>query len=91
MKSIIRLLVGATAVLAASRTTTPTGCVHVAKSSGSFSTIQAAVNSLSTTSTTAQCIFIDQGTYNEQVGSFSLDPEPSHIPHGAPVLSIRYQ
>ncbi|CAN8096927.1 unnamed protein product [Discula destructiva] len=74
MKSIIHGLLqvlGATAVLAASRTTTPTGCLHVAKSGGTYTTIQAAVNSLSTSSTTAQCIFIDQGTYNEQVSIVS--------------------
>jgi len=52
---------------AAVRTTPPSGCITVAKSSGQFSSLQAAVNSLSTTSTTAQCIFIYPGTYNEQV------------------------
>ncbi|KAK7413842.1 hypothetical protein QQX98_007259 [Neonectria punicea] len=58
-----------TAALAASRTTAPSGCLTVKKSasSGQYSTIQAAVNSLSTSSTSAQCIFIDQGTYTEQV------------------------
>lgn len=71
MKPIISLLLGATVVLAASRTTTPTGCIHVAKSGGTYATIQAALNSLSTTSTTAQCIFVDQGTYNEQVSSLA--------------------
>ena len=35
--------------------------------SGQYKTVQSAVSSLSTTSTSAQCIFIDQGTYNEQV------------------------
>jgi pectinesterase len=35
--------------------------------SGQYGTIQAAVNSLSTTSSGKQCIFINQGTYNEQV------------------------
>jgi pectinesterase len=35
--------------------------------SGQYTTVQAAVNALSTTSTSAQCIFIYQGTYNEQV------------------------
>ncbi|KAH8678317.1 pectinesterase [Xylariales sp. PMI_506] len=67
MRSLLALVAGATAVLAASRTTTPSGCLHVAKSGGTYTTVQAALNSLSTTSTTAQCIFIDQGTYNEQV------------------------
>ncbi|KAH6986666.1 pectin lyase fold/virulence factor [Ilyonectria destructans] len=59
----------ATAALAASRTTAASGYLVVKKSpsSGQYSTIQAAVNALSTTSTRAQCIFIDQGTYSEQV------------------------
>ncbi|KAM0250802.1 hypothetical protein ACHAP5_002019 [Fusarium lateritium] len=58
-----------TAALAASRTTAPSGCITVKKSpgSGQFGTIQAAVNSLSTTASGKQCIFIDQGTYSEQV------------------------
>ncbi|KAH7184815.1 pectin lyase fold/virulence factor [Fusarium flagelliforme] len=54
------------AALAASRTTAPAGCITV-KKGGQFGTIQSAVNSLSTTATGTQCIFIDQGTYNEQV------------------------
>lgn len=53
-------------VLATSRTSAPSGCITVG-SGGSYSTIQSAVNSLSTTSTTAQCIFIEAGTYTEQV------------------------
>lgn len=53
-------------VLAGSRTSAPAGCL-TAGSGGTYSTIQAAVNALSTTSTTAQCIFIEPGTYNEQV------------------------
>jgi pectinesterase len=58
-----------TAALAASRTTAPSGCITVKKSpgNGQFGTIQAAVNSLSTSASGTQCIFIDQGTYNEQV------------------------
>ncbi|KAI0130353.1 family 8 carbohydrate esterase [Xylariales sp. AK1849] len=67
MKTIITVITSVTAVLAASRTSTPSGCVHVAKSGGSYSSVQSAIDSLSTTSTTAQCIFIDQGTYTEQV------------------------
>lgn len=67
MKLILNLLLGATGVLAASRTSPPSGCVHVAKSGGQYTTVQAAVNSLSTSSNAAQCIFIDQGTYTEQV------------------------
>ncbi|EPS35232.1 hypothetical protein H072_11405 [Dactylellina haptotyla CBS 200.50] len=58
-----------TAVLAASRTSPPSGALVVSKNptSGQYGTIQAAVNALSTTSTTAQSIFIYQGTYTEQV------------------------
>ncbi|KAH6682134.1 pectinesterase [Plectosphaerella plurivora] len=54
---------------AATRTSAPSGCITVSKSpsSGQFGTIQAAVNSLSTTSTAKQCIFINQGSYSEQV------------------------
>ncbi|KAI3324213.1 carbohydrate esterase family 8 protein [Xylariaceae sp. AK1471] len=54
-------------VLAESRTSPPAGCLTVAKSGGQYSTIQSAVNSLSTSSTSAQCIFISPGTYAEQV------------------------
>ncbi|KAF3226025.1 hypothetical protein TWF106_001241 [Orbilia oligospora] len=55
--------------LAASRTSPPSGSLVVSKnpSSGQYGTIQAAVNALSTTSTSAQSIFVYQGTYNEQV------------------------
>ncbi|KAI5841673.1 pectinesterase-like protein [Tricharina praecox] len=53
----------------AGRTSPPTGCTVVRQSAGTgeYSTFQAAVNSLSTTATGTQCIFIYQGTYNEQV------------------------
>lgn len=59
----------ATAVLAASRTSAPAGCLVVSKSatSGQYKTVSLAVKALSTSSTSAQCIFIDQGTYSEQV------------------------
>lgn len=67
MKAFLKLVAGATAVLAASRTSPPSGCLYVAKSGGTYSTVQAAVNALSTSSTSDQCIFIDQGTYTEQV------------------------
>ncbi|KAA8895547.1 carbohydrate esterase family 8 protein [Sphaerosporella brunnea] len=52
-----------------SRTSSPSGCVVVSKSatSGQYSTVQDAVDSLSTTASGTQCIFIYQGTYNEQV------------------------
>ncbi|OLN86392.1 Pectinesterase 4 [Colletotrichum chlorophyti] len=69
MKSFLAGLTFVTAALAASRTTSPSGCVVVKKSpgSGQFGTIQKAVDSLSTSASGKQCIFIDQGTYNEQV------------------------
>lgn len=68
--SVISLALAAltpTQVWAASRTSPPSGCLHVAKSGGQYSTVQAAINSLSTSSSAAQCVFIDQGTYTEQV------------------------
>jgi pectinesterase len=69
MKSVIAAFTLVQAALAASRTSPPSGCLVVSKSasSGQYSTIQAAVNALSTTSTAAQCIFINPGTYTEQV------------------------
>lgn len=68
MKSVSILVSLSTVVLAASRTSAPSGCITVSKGgSGNFATVQAAVDSLSTTSTDDQCIFIDQGTYKEQV------------------------
>lgn len=50
----------------AGRLTAPAGCLTVG-SSGTYKTVQAAVDKLSTTSTSAQCIFISKGTYKEQV------------------------
>lgn len=52
----------------ASRTTAPSGALVVSKSasSGQYSTIQKAVDALSSSSS-AQSIFIEAGTYNEQV------------------------
>ncbi|KAI0004392.1 family 8 carbohydrate esterase [Xylariaceae sp. FL0662B] len=58
------LLVGlafAGTILAEGRTSAPDGCVTVSTSEGDFSTIQAAVDSA------PDCIFIDAGTYKEQV------------------------
>ncbi|PMD23654.1 carbohydrate esterase family 8 protein [Hyaloscypha hepaticicola] len=54
------------AVIATSRTTAPSGAITVG-SGGTYSTIQAAIDSLSTTSTSAQSLFILAGTYTEQV------------------------
>ena len=67
MKKFSSVLGLAASALAASRTSAPDDCVTVSKSGGDFSTIQAAVNSLSTSDPEAQCIFIDAGTYREQV------------------------
>ncbi|KAH8590994.1 pectinesterase precursor [Bisporella sp. PMI_857] len=67
MKSLVPGLAFVASALAASRTSAPSGCLNVQKSGGTYSTIQAAVNALSTTSTAAQCIFIGAGTFNEQV------------------------
>lgn len=63
------LLLAALAGLAQakSRTSPPPGCLSVGHSTGDFSTIQAAVDALSTTSPGTQCIFIYPGTYTEQV------------------------
>lgn len=67
MKSIIALTAFLVSqVLAESRTTAPSGCITVG-SNGTYGTVQSAVDSLSTTSTAAQCVFIEPGTYNEQV------------------------
>jgi len=53
-------------ISAAGRTTAPAGAITVG-STGTYKTVQAAVNSLSTTSTATQSIFILPGTYTEQV------------------------
>ncbi|KAF1913167.1 pectin lyase fold/virulence factor [Ampelomyces quisqualis] len=50
----------------AGRPSAPAGCLSVG-SSGQYKTVQSAVDALSMTSTTAQCIFIAKGTYTEQV------------------------
>ncbi|KAI1499937.1 family 8 carbohydrate esterase [Biscogniauxia marginata] len=65
------LLVGlaafAATAFAEGRTSAPDGCLNVAKSGGDYKTIQSAVDSLSTSSSADQCIFINPGTYSEQV------------------------
>ncbi|KAI0477894.1 family 8 carbohydrate esterase [Xylariaceae sp. FL0804] len=67
MKPLYANLAFAASVLAESRTSAPSGCLTVAASGGDYSTVQEAVDSLSTTSTDAQCVFLDAGTYTEQV------------------------
>ncbi|KAF2744177.1 carbohydrate esterase family 8 protein [Sporormia fimetaria CBS 119925] len=54
-------------VLAASRVSPPSVCLIVNKSGSGHRTVQSAVEALSKDSTSAQCIFIYQGTYYEQV------------------------
>ncbi|KAF2760768.1 carbohydrate esterase family 8 protein [Pseudovirgaria hyperparasitica] len=66
MKLLAALSALLTLTHAASRTEPPAGALVVG-GSGSYSKIQDAVNALSTTSTTAQSIFINPGTYKEQV------------------------
>ncbi|KAI1351186.1 family 8 carbohydrate esterase [Xylaria sp. FL0043] len=66
-KLLLSLLTSASLALAASRTSAPSGCLHVAKSGGDYTSVQSAINALSTSSSAAQCVFIDQGTYTEQV------------------------
>ncbi|KAI4729243.1 pectinesterase [Aureobasidium sp. EXF-10728] len=55
--------------LAATRTSAPSGALVVSKapSKGQYSKIQDAINALSTSSTSPQSIFIEAGTYTEQV------------------------
>ncbi|KAI1336463.1 carbohydrate esterase family 8 protein [Xylariaceae sp. FL0016] len=67
MKLLAFAIPSATIVLAMSRTSPPAGCLHVAKSGGAYASVQAAINSLSTSSTADQCVFVDRGTYDEQV------------------------
>ncbi|CZT41610.1 related to pectinesterase precursor [Rhynchosporium secalis] len=66
MRFLLALSSLVTAVFAVGRTSAPAGALTVG-SGRKFSTIQAAVNSLSTTSTGSQSIFILPGTYKEQV------------------------
>ena len=61
------LLTLASPVLARSRTSSPPGCLSVGQSAGEYSTIQSAVDALDTLSRLPQCIFINPGTYAEQV------------------------
>lgn len=70
MKPLSMVVFVSAAVLAAPRTSSPANCLVVSKSSsssGQYRTIQAAVAALSTTATVPQCIFIQPGTYSEQV------------------------
>ncbi|KAE8149162.1 pectin lyase fold/virulence factor [Aspergillus avenaceus] len=57
----------AATALAASRMSAPPGAIVVAKSGGDYDTVNAAMSSLNTTQTTTQIVFIEEGTYDEQV------------------------
>ncbi|KAE8349776.1 pectin lyase fold/virulence factor [Aspergillus coremiiformis] len=67
VKSIVVSFLFAVTALAASRMTAPAGALVVSKSGGRYSTVSAAVKALSTTKTETQTIFIEGGTYDEQV------------------------
>ncbi|ORY68578.1 putative pectin methylesterase [Pseudomassariella vexata] len=62
-----------TTVLAISRTTPPSGSITVCSSGCDYATIQKAISSISTSSTSAHNIFIYSGTYTEQVTVPALD------------------
>jgi len=63
---LLALLTAVSSVLAGSRTAPPAGALVVGKGE-KYATIQAAVNALSTSETGNQIIFIQPGTYAEQV------------------------
>ncbi|KAI1265639.1 carbohydrate esterase family 8 protein [Xylariaceae sp. FL1019] len=67
MKIAALLVSGASTALAVSRTSPPDGCLHVATSGGDYTTVQAAIDALDTSSSDDQCVFVDEGTYTEQV------------------------
>ncbi|RDW94270.1 pectinesterase-1 [Coleophoma crateriformis] len=66
MHTALAFLALVSSALAASRTTAPAGAITVGQGA-TYTTLQAAINSLSTSATTAQSIFILAGTYKEQV------------------------
>ncbi|PYI32251.1 pectinesterase [Aspergillus indologenus CBS 114.80] len=67
VKSVLASALFAVSALAASRTTAPSGAIVVAKSGGDYTTIGDAIDALSTSTTDTQTIFIEEGTYDEQV------------------------
>lgn len=75
MKSVFLALAFAVSALAGSRMSPPAGALVVSKSGGHYSTISAAVSALSKSTTSTQVIFIEQGTYNEQVYIPSMNGE----------------
>ncbi|KAF3932997.1 Pectinesterase [Dactylellina cionopaga] len=64
---IICWSVFAAIVLATSRTSPPSGAIVVAKSGGQYTGLQSAVNSIGTSNTGTVVIFIQPGSYSEQV------------------------
>ncbi|KAJ5152884.1 Pectinesterase [Penicillium canariense] len=64
---LITLVSFAVSVLAASRTTAPSGSIVVAKSGGDYSSVSEAIAALDTSTSDTQTIFIEKGTYTEQV------------------------
>lgn len=63
MKYAVSGLGLAATALATSRTSAPSGCSTVASSGGDYTTVQDAVDAASE----GGCIFLDEGTYSEQV------------------------
>lgn len=66
MLALLSLTSFAALAYAASRTSAPSGALVVG-ASGDYSTIQAAVDALDSSSSSEQSIFIQAGTYEEQV------------------------
>ena len=64
---LISIVFFAASVLAASRTSPPSGSIVVAKSGGDYTTISEAISALDTSTSDTQTIFIEEGTYDEQV------------------------
>lgn len=68
MKSLLSVLtLAVTARAATSRISAPPECLTVGHGSGNYSTIQSAVDSLKASPSSPQCLFIQPGTYDEQV------------------------
>ena len=66
MLSLALLPLLAALASAANRTAPPAGCLTVG-SGGRYGTVQSAVNALSTSNASSQCLFLYPGTYTEQV------------------------
>ncbi|KAJ2898268.1 hypothetical protein MKZ38_004036 [Zalerion maritima] len=66
-KSLVSLSYLVASALGASRTSAPSGAYVVAKSGGAYSSIQDAVNAVPTSTSGDYIIFVNPGTYSEQV------------------------